>query len=700
MASNYLVNVPKLKGRENYSEWVFAAENFLVLEDMAYVTQIVETGQKLSGTGFKISDEWIGCLLLAGLTEKFMPMIMAIEHSGIQITTDAIRTKLMDMETEVGSQSSEIGGAFASGAQKWQPKKNKNVSAGAQSQAKSNVSVSGGAKSHVKCYRCKQTGHYKNQCPNNDNSSNHSKELQRKQSNAFSVVFLSGQFNKYDWYIDSGASMHLTANEKWIKDATYHDMREICVANNEKLQVLCSGDVNIVTKTDQFEYEIPVKDVMCAPGLTTNLLSVSQLIETGNRVQFTSEGCNVFNRNNEMVAMAVLSNGVYRVRLADSEVTSLAVSGDVWHRRLGHVNSTYLNKMSIALEGMDLQEKVDINKSSCPVCCEGKQCRLPFPSGSRCNELLGLVHTDICGPMEHESLGGSSKKIKILRSDNGCEYCNKEFDSLLKNEGIIHQRSNPYTPEQNGVSELNNRTVVEKARCLLFDAKLGKEFWAEATHTAVYLQNRTVLPSLNDKTPYEVWFGHKPNVSHLRIFGSSVMVHVAKARRQKWDKKAEKHILVGYPDGIKGYRIYNPRTKCITTSREVIVMEKDKHPDITIPVIESERKENSCSVGDIEDKEVSTLENVTSADETTITDETLGLLDEDYISSDYEDASDLPARPKSTRIKKNPEKYKVTNMCVPEEFDDANVLSIEERGFTRRRKGPVVVSGKRRTSVF
>ena len=76
----------------------------------SYVTQIVETGQKLAGTGFKISDEWIGSLLLAGLTEKYSPMIMAIEHSGINITTDAIKTKLLDMEPE----STEIDGALAS----------------------------------------------------------------------------------------------------------------------------------------------------------------------------------------------------------------------------------------------------------------------------------------------------------------------------------------------------------------------------------------------------------------------------------------------------------------------------------------------------------------------------------------------------------------------------------------------------------
>lgn len=111
-----------------------------------------------------------------------------------------------------------------------------------------------------------------------------------------------------------------------------------------------------------------------------------------------------------------------------------------------------------------------------------------------------------------------NKKIKILRSDNGREFCNKEFDDHLKNSGIIHQRSNPYTPEQNGLAERFNRTVVEKARCLLFDAELDKQFWAEASNTAVYLQNRTVSSTLNGKTPFELWTQEKPEISHLRVF--------------------------------------------------------------------------------------------------------------------------------------------------------------------------------------
>lgn len=122
----------------------------------------------------------------------------------------------------------------------------------------------------------------------------------------------------------------------------------------------------------------------------------------------------------------------------------------------------------------------------------------------------------------------------------------------MKKAGIVHQKSNP--PEQNGLCERMNRTVIEKARCLLFDAKLGKELWAEAINTAVHLQNRIVKTGLNNRTPYELWMGAKPNLSHLKIFGSTLMKHVPKKKRRKWDKKAEQCILVGYPEDVKGYR--------------------------------------------------------------------------------------------------------------------------------------------------
>lgn len=189
--------------------------------------------------------------------------------------------------------------------------------------------------------------------------------------------------------------------------------------------------------------------------------------------------------------------------------------------------------------------------------------------------MLEIIHSDVCGPMESMSLGGSKyfvifeddfnrmvfvyfiktkdqvfdcfkdfknmvenqkgRKIKMLRSDNGGEFCNRVFENYLKGNGIIHQKTNPYTPEQNGMSERLNRTIIEKSKCMLFDANLEKKFWAEAVHTAVYLRNRSLASGL-DKTPYELWTGRMPDVKNLRMFGSSVMVHVPKEKRLKWDR--------------------------------------------------------------------------------------------------------------------------------------------------------------------
>lgn len=703
MASNYIVNVPRLKGRENYADWSFAVENFLILEGLSkclkevveaedakakakliltidtslyihirdatttvdlwnklkslfddngfarkisllrsliscrlencdsmasYVNHIVETSQKLRGTGFKIDEEWIGSLLLAGLPEKFSPMIMAIEHSGIAITSDGIKTKLLDMEVDIGTS----GSAFAS----------KSNSRGKPSAPKSNTAMK-----NVRCFKCKQRGHYQNKCTANLEGKN----KENNQHNAFSAVFLSGSFSKLDWYVDSGASAHLTANRDWMDDiSNCTGVQEITVANKTKIPVVCSGNVDITTVVGRNHHEVTVHDVLYVPDLTTNLLSVSQLIQMGNTVEFELNCCKIFNSRHELIATADLKDGVYKLNILRSGKCLLApsntVSGEIWHRRFGHINSDYLNKMKKgAVSGLNYPGTVDVSLQNCEVCCEGKQHRLPFKHrGTNARELLEIVHTDVCGPMENRSLGGAkyfvtfedgfskmafvyfikskdevfncfksfksmtenqtNHKIKTLRSDNGGEYCSKEFKLFLEKSGIVHQKSNPYTPEQNGISERLNRTIVEKAKCLLYDTDLKKSFWAEAVNTAVYLRNRSLVAGLQ-KTPFEVWTGSKPDVSHLRIFGSPVMVHVPKEKRVKWDKKSEKCIFLGYGDTVKGYRVYNPVRNNVFTSRDVIVMENiDKSCKV---LLNGEANDDHCgdseisvSVGDTE----------------------------------------------------------------------------------------------------
>lgn len=162
----------------------------------------------------------------------------------------------------------------------------------------------------------------------------------------------------------------------------------------------------------------------------------------------------------------------------------------------------------------------------------------------------------------------SERKLKVLRSDNGKEYVNNGMRSYLKQHGIVHQTTNPYTPEQNGMSERGNRTIVERARCLLFGAGLEKKFWAEAVGTAVYLLNRSPTQG-HESTPEEVWTRKKPDLSHLRIFGTKAMVQIPKQKRRKLDPKSHECIFVGYDEHVKGYRFYDPQSRKVFSSREV-----------------------------------------------------------------------------------------------------------------------------------
>ncbi|KAB1228246.1 Retrovirus-related Pol polyprotein from transposon TNT 1-94 [Morella rubra] len=159
--------------------------------------------------------------------------------------------------------------------------------------------------------------------------------------------------------------------------------------------------------------------------------------------------------------------------------------------------------------------------------------------------------------------------IKKLRSDRGSEYTSKEFDKFCEDEGVEHQLTIAYTPQQNGVSERKNRTVMEMAISMLMEKGLPKMFWAEAVYTAVYLLNRCPTKAVQDKTPVEAWSGLKSSAKHLRVFGSICYIHIPAQRRHKLEEKSQKGIFLGYGLVSKGYRVYNLETKKLTFSRDV-----------------------------------------------------------------------------------------------------------------------------------
>ena len=123
------------------------------------------------------------------------------------------------------------------------------------------------------------------------------------------------------------------------------------------------------------------------------------------------------------------------------------------------------------------------------------------------------------------------------------------------------------------VAERMNRTLMEKARSMLSGTGLGQEFWAEAVETACYLVNRSPSSALEDKTPHEVWTGKKPSLSHLRVFGCDAYVHVPKEKRTKLDNKSKRCIFIGYKDGLKGYKLWNPEIRKVVYNLDVVFRE-------------------------------------------------------------------------------------------------------------------------------
>lgn len=132
---------------------------------------------------------------------------------------------------------------------------------------------------------------------------------------------------------------------------------------------------------------------------------------------------------------------------------------------------------------------------------------------------------------------------------------NNSFSEHLRKYGIVHQKTCLYTPEQNGVAERMNRTVVERMRCMLFDSGLDGKYWAEAAVTATYLINRIPCRT-NERCPEEIWSNKKPSLRHLRVFGYKDMVHVPKQKRSKLSKKSIECILIGYSSESKAYRLF------------------------------------------------------------------------------------------------------------------------------------------------
>ncbi|KAI5333503.1 hypothetical protein L3X38_023634 [Prunus dulcis] len=469
--------------------------------------------------------------------------------------------------------------------------------------------------SKPKCHGCGRFGHMVRDCNGNRNSHrvNYANEMEET-DNLFYVCNAATDVKvNHSWYIDSGCSNHMTGDEGLLVNIRRNLSSKVKMGTGEIVLVAGKGTLVIKTKLGKKH----IQEVMLVPGLEENLLSVGQMMEHGYYLVFGGNMVDVYDDlslGNRIVRVQMTNNRCFPLTMLPASELALRASVShclqTWHKRFGHLNerSMKLLENQGMVHGLPHLEQMSV---VCAGCMLGKQHRDSFPLEStwRASYPLELVHTDICGPMKTDSISGnkyfllftddctrmswvyflrnksnalecfrkfkamtelqSGFKIKGLRSDRGGEFLSNEFNSFCAEVGIQRQLTVAYSPQQNGVAERKNRTVVEMAKSMLHEKCIPYEFWAEAVNTAVYLLNRCPTKALNKVTPFEAFTGRKPGVAHLKIFGSPCHVLIPSALRHKLEENSHKCIFVGYGLYEKGYRLFDPSNRKIMLSRDV-----------------------------------------------------------------------------------------------------------------------------------
>jgi hypothetical protein len=200
-------------------------------------------------------------------------------------------------------------------------------------------------------------------------------------------------------------------------------------------------------------------------------------------------------------------------------------------------------------------------------------------------------------------------RIKKIRSDNGTELKNSQIEGFLEKEGIKHEFSSPYTPQQNVVVERKNRTLLDMARTMLDEYKTLDRFWAEAVNTACYAINRLYLHRILKKTSYELLTGKKPNVSYFRVFGSKCFILVKRGRKSKFAPMAVEGFLLGYDSTRRAYRVFNKSSGLVEVSCDIVFDETNGSQVEQVDLDELDDEEAPCvalrnmSIGDVCPKE-------------------------------------------------------------------------------------------------
>lgn len=467
------------------------------------------------------------------------------------------------------------------------------------------------------CHQCGKPGHFRYQCKYNkrnmvDLRDKLNKMSDEKMARSGKMYITSFNQNNSDWLIDSGASMHMCNREEYYDGKIQPYQSKIITASGEIIAAKGIGNVKCTFNTKNGPFCVTFEDVLYVPSLEENLISVKKIVSHGMEVKFNKNGCFVkYNDSNEQICIGKCFSELWKLNTIEkcfrSNVKTEYCIHD-WHKKLAHRNLEDIKLMN----GNGITIKSCNHSDVCEACIKGKMFRKTFPKKAKpTSEVMECVVSDVCGPIQCESIGKKKyfvsfidihsrhctlyfireksevpqvamnyieymktqlgKKPKILRTDRGTEYNNKTLQNYLRNQGIKYQCTVGYAPEQNGVAERKNRTIMEAVRTMLEESQLGKCLWAEAADAANHVFNRIVDKRLG-MSPHEKLFNQKPRKEEFHQFGTDAYIMIPYEKRRKLDVKAHKVKFIGYDDHSKGYRFIDHNYK-IYVEREVTFLD-------------------------------------------------------------------------------------------------------------------------------
>lgn len=585
----------------------------------------------LENTSVLVSDEDQAILLLMSLPKPFDQLRDTLRYGSGRTTLslDEVIAAIYSKELEFGSNKKSIKGQ-AEGL--YAKDKTEARGRGEQRAKGSKTRSRSKSKSKRGCWICGEDGHFKNVCPNKNKANSKARDSggnkgetsggkgHLAEANGLYVheALSSTDIHLEDeWVMDTGCSYHMTHKRSWFCQLNEDVGGSVRMGNKTVAKVKGVGSIKVINEEGG---AVLLSNVRYIPDMDRNLLSLGTFEKEGYSFE-SKNGVLRIKQGDRMLLTGNRYDTLYLLkwRLATQESLAVVRSGDdtvLWHRRLGHMSQKNMNLL--VRKGLLDKKKISV-LGSCDDCIYGKAKRVGFNIAQHdTKEKLEYIHSDLWGaPSVPLSLGRcqyfisfiddftrkvwvyflhtkdeafskfvewsslvenlSDKKIKTLRTDNGLEYCNKQFNEYCEAKGIQRHRTCAYTPQQNGVAERMNRTIMEKVRCMLSDSGLPKKFWAEATHTAVIIINKTPSSALNFEAPDKKWYGKPPVYSYLRRFGCVTFVHTDDG---KLNPRAKKGVLLGYPTGIKGYKVWLMDEKKCAVSRNVIFQENAVYKDI------------------------------------------------------------------------------------------------------------------------